>query len=494
MNLKLFKHKWIVMRRFTKKILYVLGIVWLCGGIQAQSLDQAKKLYNDGEYAEAKPAFERLVKQAPNNGSYNHWYGVCCFETGDMEGAEKHLKIGVNRKVQESYRYLAEVYYRKYRFDEASELLDEYIALLTKKKQDVEPFKKRMEQADNAQRMLEKVEDVQVIDSMVVNKADFLSAYVLSEESGTITPYSDFFQVPDTSSSVVYKNQKGDKIFYAQQTAKHGYCIFTQSHLLDHWGDEKQLPMNVNSDGEDNYPFVLSDGVTLYYASTGGNSIGGYDIYVTRYNTNTDTYLTPEQLGMPYNSPFNDYMIVFDDVKKLGWFVSDRYQPEDKVCVYLFIPNLDRTRIDGEEIEMKRARAMLNPIEVTWKEGSDYSGQIVLAHEEIPFGETQIQKDFEFVISNDLVYFTLDEIRSPEARSIYEKVVSLNKQIEALRADIDQQRQAFHEANNSRRDQLGPQILQNEEKLNNLLAQPYDLEKKARNAEIVYLRKNNIRQ
>jgi len=481
------------MIRFTKKIVFVLGILWICGGLQAQSLDQAKKLYNEGQYAEAKPAFERLVKQAPNNGSYNHWYGVCCFETGDIEGAEKYLKVGVNRKVQESYRYLAEVYYKLYRFDEASELFDEYITMLTKKKQDVEPFQRRKELADNAQRMLERVEDVQVIDSMIVNKNDFLSAYVLSEESGTLTPFCDFFQTGAPSSSTVFMNQKGDKIFYAQETPENGYRLFTQSHLLDHWGDEKALTINTDKIGEDNYPFVLSDGVTLYYGSTGGNSIGGYDLFVTRYNTTSDTYLTPEQLGMPYNSPDNDYMIVFDDVKKLGWFVSDRYQPEDQVCVYLFIPNLNRSRIDGEDIETKRARAMLNPIAATWKEGENFSNLIQLAHEVIPFGNTQIQKDFEFVISNDLVYYTLDEIRNPEARNIYSKVVSINKQIEALKKELDQSRQAFHEGNNSRKDQLRSQILQNEEKSNNLLSQLYDLEKKARNAEIVYLRKNNIR-
>ncbi|MDR2969978.1 MAG: tetratricopeptide repeat protein [Tannerellaceae bacterium] len=481
------------MKHYIKEIAFVSVLLWICGGLQAQSLDQAKKLYNEGQYAEAKPAFERLVKQAPNNGSYNHWYGVCCFETGDMEGAEKHLKVGINRKVQESHRYLAELYFKLYRFDEASGMFDEYIELLTKKKQDVEPFQRRKEQADNAQRMLERVEEVQVIDSMVVDKDGFLTAYTLSQENGTLTSFRDFFQTGTSSSSTVFMNQKGDRILYAQETPENGYCLFTQSYLLDHWGDEKQLTINTDDAGDDNYPFALSDGVTLYYGSTGGNSLGGYDLFVTRYNTNSDTYLTPEQLGMPYNSLYNDYMIVFDDVKKLGWFVSDRYQPEGKVCVYLFIPNLNRTRVDSEDMEMKRAMAMLSPISATWKEGENYTNLVNLAHQAIPFGEIRKQKDFEFVISNNMVYYTLDEIKSPEARSLYSKVVAINKQTEALNKEIEQLRRAFHEGNNSRRDQLRSQILQNEEKLNELLSQPYSLEKKARNAEIVYLRKNNLR-
>ena len=45
---------------------------------------------------------------------------------------------------------------------------------------------------------------------------------------------------------------------------------------------------------------------------------------------NTDTYLAPENVGMPFNSPYNDYMYVIDEFNNLGWFASDRYQPEDK--------------------------------------------------------------------------------------------------------------------------------------------------------------------
>ena len=383
------------MNWLSNKLFYTIGITLLCGGLHAQSLAEAKKLYNEGKYAEAKPAFEKLVKQAPSNSSYNHWYGVCCYETGDLVGAEKHLKVAVKRKVQEAYRYMSEVYYKTYRFDEAGEMLEEYINLLAKKKQDPQLFEAKLDLANNAQRMMEKVEDVQIIDSLVVDKDDFLSAYILSEESGTLDSYKDFFQTNEPVNSTVYKNQKGDKIYYAHSTDNDRYCLFSQSMLMDEWGDEKQLPMNINSNNDDNYPFVLSDGATIYYSSKGNGAIGGYDLFVTRYNTNSDTYLAPEQLGMPFNSPYNDYMMVFDEVKGLGWFVSDRFQPEGKACVYLFIPNPEHKRVESEDIEMKRTRAAITSIRDSWKEGSDYADLIRLSHTEIPYGEEKIEKDFD---------------------------------------------------------------------------------------------------
>lgn len=474
------------MKGLSSRLFYTIGIAFLCSHLQAQSLAEAKKLYGEGKYAEAKPAFERLVKQAPNNSSYNQWYGVCCYETGDLVGAEKHLTIAVKRKVQESYRYMAEVYYQTYRFDQAVEMLEEYIAILKKNKQEVQAFEARLEKAENAQRMVEKVEDVQIIDSLVVDKADFLAAYTLSEESGTLTSYRDFFQTRDTVCSTVYENQKGDKIYYAQPAEDGHYYLFTQTFLMDKWGDEKRLLMN--SEDNDNYPFVLSDGVTIYYASEGNGSIGGYDLFVTRYNTNSDTYLAPEQLSMPFNSPFNDYMMVYDEVKELGWFVSDRFQPEGKVCVYLFIPNTEHKRIDSEDLDLKRSRAAINAIRDSWPAGANYTQQIELAHTEIPYGEENIEKDFEFIIGNGIVYYKLDDIHSPEAKKYYSKVVALNKQITELNQQLDDLRASYIQGNAARKKQLEPAILEAEQQLDNLLGQPEEQEKLARNAEINYLR------
>ena len=49
------------MERLPQKMLCALGLTLLCSSslLFGQSLDQAKKLYNEGQYAEAKPAFER---------------------------------------------------------------------------------------------------------------------------------------------------------------------------------------------------------------------------------------------------------------------------------------------------------------------------------------------------------------------------------------------------------------------------------------------------
>ncbi|MDR2915792.1 MAG: CDC27 family protein [Tannerella sp.] len=469
-------------QKFTK-IFYLIFFLSISLYGYTQSLDQAKILYNEDEYEEAKPVFEKLVKQSPNNSSYNQWYGVCCYETGDYENAEKYLLVANKRKVMESYRYLAMLYTDQYRFNEAIEMWDGYITMQKKKKDDTSESEKNMELARNLLRMQDKTEDVQIIDSVVINKNVFLEAYSLSEESGTLMSYDDFFKTEKNVLSTVYMNQKEDRVYYARLSENGSYTLYSQSKLLDAWGDEKVLiPDNTK---DDNYPYILSDGITMYFASKGYESIGGYDIFITRYNTNTNSYLAPEQMGMPFNSPANDYMMVIDDTKGLGWFVTDRNQPEDNVCVYLFIPDPSRKRIEGiEDHEVIRRRAALVSIKDTWKDGADYTELIKLAHTDLTQKDVKKERDFEFVINDKITYYTLNDIKSHEAKDLYSEVLNINKQIESLNNKLNDIRSSYTNGNSSVREQLKPTILQAESQLYSLMEKARVQEKKARNAEI----------
>jgi len=466
-------------RKMTASLLFLLTGLFS----YAQSLDQVRTMYSEGRYEEAKPGMARLVRQSPNNSTYNHWYGVCCYETKDYENAEKHLIVAGKRNVMESFRYLALLYTDLYRFNEAIGMWEKYIELQKKQKNDPSESEKRLEQARNLNRMQEKTEDVQIIDSVVVHKNAFLEVYTLSEESGFLQSYDYFFNTENPVSSIVYTNQKGSAIYYARPSENGLYTLYTQSKLLDTWGDEK--PLFTNQTKDNNYPFILPDGSTLYFASNGYESIGGYDIFVTRYNINTNSYLAPEQMGMPFNSPANDYMMVIDETKGLGWFVSDRYQPEDKVCVYLFIPDASRRRIENAiDSETLRRRAALVSIRDTWKEGADYATLIQLAYAEQSQKEMIKERDFEFFINDKITYYTLSEIKSSEAKDCFEEVLSLNVQIKTLNIRLIEIRNSFTNAPSSTREQLRPTILQAENQLYTLIEKAAALEKRARNAEI----------
>ena len=66
--------------------------------------------------------------------------------------------------------------------------------------------------------------------------------------------------------------------------------------------------------------------------------MGGYDIYTSTYDKETKRFLTPVNIGMPFNSEADDYMFVIDEYSNTGWFARNRNPPADTVCIYVFVP------------------------------------------------------------------------------------------------------------------------------------------------------------
>ena len=470
------------------KIKYQILLLFLCFGAlaSAQSLDQARKLYNDGNYAAAKPVFEKYIKISPKDASYNHWYGVCLYETGEVAAAEKYLLFASTKKIQESFRYLGQLYFLTYRFEESAEAYETYIDFLATKKQPTDAFDKKLRQSTKAARMLESTEDVQIIDSIVVDKNHLLSAYMLTPESGAIIDFENFFEDNLTDKTgTVYLTQRGDRTFYSKSTEANGYDLFSMNKALDEWTDELALSDNINSEGNEGYPYLLTDGITLYFASDKSGTIGGYDLYVTRFNKNSNTYLNPEQLGMPFNSVYNDYLLVIDEVKGVGWFATDRFQEEGKVVIYTFIPSEAKTPIETDDTKIKRNRAMITSIADSWKE-TDYSALQEKARSEVIIVEKKA--DFTFTINNGLDYHFLSDFKNEGAKSLYIKAQQTGEKLNKASGILRELREEYAKGDEEKKTRLKTAILEAEEKQEALTNEIKELEKQARNEEIKSLK------
>jgi len=72
------------------------------------------------------------------------------------------------------------------------------------------------------------------------------------------------------------------------------------------WGPAKSLGGNINTKYDDDSPFLSRDGKTLYFASRGHNTMGGYDIFKSRWDSIGRKWSRPENMGYPINSPDDD--------------------------------------------------------------------------------------------------------------------------------------------------------------------------------------------
>lgn len=464
---------------------YIIGLFALCctGVVMGQSLEQAKQLFLKGEFEQAKPVFQRLVKQAPSNANYNYWYGACCYETGQKKEAQPYLEKSAGRRVIDAYRYLGKLYYDFYRFDDAVENYEQHIEWLEKKKRPTEQAEAELETIKQAARMIKGVEDVAVIDSFVVDKNDFLSTYKISKESGNIYREQGI-------AGTIYQTEMGNKMIYGDLSSDSIMQLYTRDRLLDSWSDPEALS-SLNGQGNVNYPFLMSDGITLYYASDGEGSLGGYDIFVTRYDSEDGTYLRPDNIGMPFNSPANDYMYAIDDFNNIGWFASDRNQPEDKVCIYVFIPNASKEVYDYENTDEQTLvdAASLRSIRTTWKdEDKVRQGKQRLAAVMYAKESEQKKKDFTLVIDDSAVYHTLNDFRSAEARKLYQQMAQKQKDYIGLKKDLEAKRYRYAEGNKALKNSLASAILDLEKRTEQLLKEIDQLNIQVRNEEIKKLK------
>ena len=111
----------------------------------------------------------------------------------------------------------------------------------------------------------------------------------------------------------------------------------------DQWSAPDLMPPSINTIGDERFP--TSDEDTLYFSSNFLAGLGGLDIFKT-YLRADNSWSTPQNMGMPFNSSDDDFGLIFspyrrDYVEEEGFFTSDR-GAASKDDIYHFIKRSDK--------------------------------------------------------------------------------------------------------------------------------------------------------
>ena len=325
--------------------------------------------------------------------------------------------------------------------------------------------------------MREMTQQIIIVDSIVVNKDQFLASIRLSSECGQLMNTGAFFR--NQLQGTLYLNEMGNKVYFSQPDG-HQQQLYTADKLGNEWS--KPQPLQGLSEGIDeaSYPFMLTDGLTFYFAGKGEESIGGYDIFMTRYDSRSGSFLKPENIGMPFNSEANDYMYAIDEANRIGYFVSDRRQPEGKVCIYIFIPSDTRKTYDNSKYTEEQIRnfADIASIADTWGNGTERKAAL----DRIKSKYATHDVSGQLVSTGDAA--SAVEFHSKEANSLYQKLLKEQNALDIVNSSLDMLRQKYHKANASERNSMKSEILKLEEQALQLNTSVKQLTKATRNAEI----------
>lgn len=101
------------------------------------------------------------------------------------------------------------------------------------------------------------------------------------------------------------------------------------------WGQPVNAGADINTEGRESFPVMRSDGV-FYFASDGHTGMGGLDLFSAKGAA--ANWKEVENLRAPFNSPKDDFGIVFTDNDSTGYFASDREGGKGLDDIYSFKP------------------------------------------------------------------------------------------------------------------------------------------------------------
>lgn len=334
--------------------------------------------------------------------------------------------------------------------------------------------------------MLSSTQQVMIIDSIVVDKEQFINYIPLPSECGSLMYYDAFFGTSGHSDSYVWLNEFKNRAYYSVADAAGKAEIGTIDKLGTNWTKGKRLE-GLSYSNPLNYPYLMADGITLYFGQKGGNNtLGGYDIYVTRYDAESGTYFRPENIGLPFNSPANDYMYLEDETNNIGWFVTDRRQPEGKVCIYTFIPNKTRRNYDLSEYDEAQVKrfAAIESISDTWTDNQKREDALQrLSQMREHLQQTNSDDNIRFVINDNVTYRQVSQFKSSSAKKLFLSLIQAQERFAADNERLESLRDQYAGGSEVTRARLTPTILDLEKMLEQTEQDIKDMEKQIRNAE-----------
>ena len=224
---------------------------------------------------------------------------------------------------------------KAYRFDESLPLYKEALEKACADSLDsVASIQERIFCSENGKNMMAFTDSPVVEARHKFSIKDFFLYYPLPDNSWRRTPnqldslggkFAGAVYYPDSASMICYSSK--------DSTSVRNICFTELKDTL--WTAPALIGGASFSASDEIYPMLSGDGKTLYFSSNGLYGVGGYDIYVSKWDEENGSWGAPMNMGFPYSSPADDFLYTSSDDGGHAVFASNRGCSSDSVWVYV---------------------------------------------------------------------------------------------------------------------------------------------------------------
>ncbi|MDD3876447.1 MAG: OmpA family protein [Bacteroidales bacterium] len=182
------------------------------------------------------------------------------------------------------------------------------------------------------------------------------------------------------------------------------------------WSIPQNAGESVNTSGNEVFPYVEKNG-TLYFSSNGHPGMGGLDIFKAFGSQNRWT--SPENLKFPFNSPKDDFSIIFTEIDKSGFIASNRDggRGDDDIYRFELLPprNMTVVVITKERIDNSTS-GLLPQVNLNVVTGDNTSLNLNTDENGLLYMQSDCNESYNFTAIKD-GYFSDNKSITTECRS-----------------------------------------------------------------------------
>ena len=210
----------------------------------------------------------------------------------------------------------------------------------------------------NGQKMMEFFSRPVVVARRTFPLKDFLLFYPLEDNSWRKSPNQLDPKGGDGLAQAVYYPEGAKDIYYSAADDEGIRNIYRTSLADSMWTAPTLINEQLTSSSDEIYPMLSPDGESMYFASKGLYGVGGYDLYVSKWNPETGDWDVPVNMGFPYSSPHDDFLFMNTEDGRFSIFASNRSCSKDSVCVYVI--EYDGMPVREAIMDVRDLRALSN--------------------------------------------------------------------------------------------------------------------------------------